>query len=117
MLRDATGKAVSDRAGSLVLYRPNGLVSKKVRFEGSEAAAVQSDFELPKGASRGEWRVEAQMDGLSGASGTVRFSVEDFVPQRIAVDLAADEETPVKLGGTRDVEVSSRFLYGAPALA
>ncbi len=114
MLRDSTGEAVTDRAGSLVLYRPNGLQSEKIRFEGSEAAAVLHNFELPKGDSRGEWRVEVQMDGLSGTSGTVRFSVEDFVPQRIAVDLSADDETPVKLGGTRDVEVSSRFLYGAP---
>ena len=114
MLRDETGKAITDRSGDLVLYRPNGLVSQKIRFEGSESAAVLHGFELPKGASRGEWRIEAQMDGISGASGTVRFSVEDFVPQRIAVDLTTDKETPVKLGGTREVEIASRFLYGAP---
>ncbi|MCA8905975.1 MAG: alpha-2-macroglobulin family protein, partial [Hyphomonas sp.] len=114
MLRDRTGRAVTDRAGNLVLYRPNGLIAEKVRFDNPDPAAVQHGFVLPKGASRGEWRVQAEMDGLSGSSGTVRFSVEDFVPQRIAVDLKTDEETPVKLGGTRDVEISSRFLYGAP---
>jgi alpha-2-macroglobulin len=114
MLRDATGKAISDRAGNLVLYRPNGLISQKIRFENAASAAVLHNFELPKGASRGEWRIEAQMDGLSGASGSVRFSVEDFVPQRIAVDLTTDKDTPVKAGGTRDIEVASRFLYGAP---
>jgi alpha-2-macroglobulin len=114
MLRDSTGKAISDRAGNLVLYRPNGLISQKIRFENAASAAVLHNFELPKGASRGEWRIEAQMDGLSGASGSVRFSVEDFVPQRIAVDLTTDKDTPVKAGGTRDIEVASRFLYGAP---
>ncbi|MCA8902280.1 MAG: alpha-2-macroglobulin family protein, partial [Hyphomonas sp.] len=114
MLRDRTGKAVTNRAGNLVLYRPNGLVAEKVRFEGTEAAGVQHDFNLPRGASRGEWRVQTEMDGIPGSAGTVRFTVEDFVPQRIAVDLTADEETPVKLGGTRDVEIDSRFLYGAP---
>ncbi|HBF90548.1 MAG TPA: hypothetical protein DDX09_05215, partial [Hyphomonas atlantica] len=36
------------------------------------------------------------------------------MPQRIAVDLDTDEETPILLGGTRAVEVASRFLYGAP---
>ncbi|MEZ5997098.1 MAG: MG2 domain-containing protein, partial [Hyphomonas sp.] len=114
MLRDRTGRAVTGRSGNLVLYRPNGLVAENIRFEDPEAAAVQHTFLLPKGASRGEWRVQAEMDGLSGSSGTVRFSVEDFVPQRIAVDLSTDEETPVKLGGTREVEIASRFLYGAP---
>ncbi|MEZ5953304.1 MAG: alpha-2-macroglobulin [Hyphomonas sp.] len=114
MLRDRTGEAIDGRSGNLVLYRPNGLVAEKVRFEDPESAAVQHTFLLPKGASRGEWRVQAEMDGLSGSSGTVRFAVEDFVPQRIAVDLKTDEATPVKLGGTREVEIASRFLYGAP---
>jgi len=114
MLRDATGKAVTDRAGTLILYRPNGLVSQKVRFDAAAPAAVLHSFDLPKGAARGEWRVEAQMDGLPTSSGSVRFSVEDFVPQRIAVDLTTDDKTPMKLGGTREVEVASRFLYGAP---
>ena len=114
MLRDATGKAISGRAGNLVLYRPNGLVSQKIRFEETESSAVVHGFDLPRGASRGEWRIQAEMDGLSGPSGVVRFSVEDFVPQRIAVDLTTDEDTPLKLGGTREVEIASRFLYGAP---
>lgn len=114
MLRDDTGKAVTNRAGNLVLYRPNGLVSQKIRFEDADSAAVLHSFGLPKGASRGEWRIQAEMDGIDTPVGTVRFSVEDFVPQRIAVDLVADQDTPVKLGGTREVEISSRFLYGAP---
>ncbi|WP_273418585.1 MG2 domain-containing protein, partial [Hyphomonas adhaerens] len=58
MLRDSTGEAVTDRAGNLLLYRPNGLISEKIRFEGQDSASVLHDFELPKGASRGEWRVE-----------------------------------------------------------
>ncbi len=114
MLRDRTGKAITDRAGDLILYRPNGLISEKIRFEAPESASVLHPFTLAKGASRGEWRVAVQLDGLPAESGSVRFSVEDFVPQRIAVDLKADETTPVKLGGTRDIQVASRFLYGAP---
>ncbi|WP_348762750.1 MG2 domain-containing protein, partial [Hyphomonas atlantica] len=114
LLRDHTGKAIEDRSGNLVIYRPNGLVAEKIRFDDPEGSAVVEGYELAKGASRGQWRATVEMDGVSGTSGSVSFSVEDFVPQRIAVDLDTDEETPILLGGTRAVEVASRFLYGAP---
>ena len=114
LLRDHTGKAIEDRSGYLVIYRPNGLVADKFRFDDPEASAVLHSYELDKGASRGQWRATVEVDGVSGASGSVNFSVEDFVPQRIAVDLETDTDTPLKLGQTRAVEVSSRFLYGAP---
>ncbi|MEP1171274.1 MAG: MG2 domain-containing protein [Alphaproteobacteria bacterium] len=114
LLRDHTGKAIEDRAGNLVIYRPNGLVAERIRFDDPEASAVVEGYDLAKGASRGQWRATVEVDGVSGASGSVSFSVEDFVPQRIAVDLDTDKETPVLLGETRSVEVASRFLYGAP---
>lgn len=114
LLRDRTGREVTGRSGNLVIYRPNGLVADKIRFSDPDGAAVLHDYELAKGASRGQWRAVIEMDGMSGATGSVSFSVEDFVPQRIAVDLETDEETVIKLGETRPVEVRSRFLYGAP---
>ena len=114
LLRDHTGKAIEDRAGNIVIYRPNGLVAGKIRFDDPEASAVVEGYELTKGASRGQWRATVEVDGVSGASGSVNFAVEDFVPQRIAVDLDTDKDTPVLLGESRGVEVASRFLYGAP---
>ncbi|HCN92112.1 MAG TPA: alpha-2-macroglobulin, partial [Hyphomonas sp.] len=114
LLRDHTGKAIEDRAGNIVIYRPNGLVAGKIRFDDPEASAVVEGYELTKGASRGQWRATVEVDGVSGASGSVNFAVEDFVPQRIAVDLDTDKDAPVLLGESRSVEVASRFLYGAP---
>ena len=46
--------------------------------------------------------------------GSIAFSVEDFAPQRLAVDVAARDETPVGLDETRNVGLTARFLYGAP---
>lgn len=114
MLRDRMGRAIEDRSGNLVIYRPNGLVAEKIRFDDPESSTVVSGYTLAKGASRGQWRAAVEIDGVSNPSGQVTFSVEDFVPQRIAVDLDADDKTPIQLGGTRAVEVASRFLYGAP---
>ena len=107
-------RQVEGRNGHLVVYRPNGLVAAKVRFTNPASGAALHTFELPRGALRGEWRATVEIDGLASEAGSVRFAVEDFVPQRIAVDIKADDKTPVKAGGTRAIEIDSRFLYGAP---
>ena len=114
MLRDRAGRQVTGRNGNLVIYRPNGLIASKVRFTDPKSGAVLSRFDLPRGASRGEWRASIEIDGIDSPAGNVRFAVEDFVPQRIGVDVKADETRPLKAGGVRDVQIDARFLYGAP---
>lgn len=114
MLRDRGGRTVEKRAGDLVIYRPNGLEAAKIRFNDPESGAVEHTYTLPRGASRGEWRAAIKIDGTDEVAGTMRFSVEDFVPQRIAVDLNTDDVTPIGRSETRDVTVDARFLYGAP---
>ena len=114
LIRDGAASALTDRPGALVLYGPNGIESRRVRFEGApQAGAVQHDFEMSTAAARGIWRIEVELDGL-GVVGRERFSVEDFVPQRIALDLEAADLSAIQAGETRSVEASVRFLYGAP---
>ena len=117
MIRDAKGNAIEDRSSTVVVYRPNGMESHRQRFDALSLGALQMDYELPKSASRGMWRAVLNVDGMEQETGSIRFSVEDFVPQRISVELNTDEETPLELGGVREVEVESRFLYGAPGAA
>ena len=113
MMRDRAGVMVSNRAGTLTVFRPNGLEAERVRFAGADAGAQLLSYELARDAARGEWRAVLDIDGM-GNAGSVSFSVEDFVPQRIGVELAADEDTPVRAGDTLIVDVDARFLYGAP---
>ena len=56
--------------------------------------------------------MEAEGAGIVAAT---EFSVEDFVPQRLEVDLEIDDETPMGAGEVRTASISSRYLYGAPA--
>lgn len=116
MLRDRAGRAISERNGTLITYRPNGMEAFRVRFAVGEAGALQRDIELPRGAARGMWSSVVQIDGL-GTVGNVSYSVEDFVPQRIAVDLEAEEAPFLPGDDARDIDVSARFLYGAPGAA
>lgn len=113
MMRDRAADAISDRSGNLIVYRPNGLEADRYRFAAGDAGAIQWDFDLAGSASRGMWRVVLEVDG-AGEAGSYRFAVEDFVPQRIAVELETDEGTVLKSGETKEILVDSRFLYGAP---
>lgn len=114
LLRGPSGDAVANRAGALVLYQPNGLEQGRMRFEGArDAGGLTADFDLPRGAARGSWRIAAELDGL-GVVGQVVFQVEDFVPQRVALELEVDSDTPMRANETRLIEASARFLYGAP---
>ncbi|MHA7901329.1 MAG: alpha-2-macroglobulin family protein [Henriciella sp.] len=116
MMRDRAGRAIAERNGTLITYRPNGMEAFRVRFAVDEAGALQRDIELPRSASRGMWRSALEIDGL-GQVGAVSYSVEDFVPQRIAVELEAEDAPFLPGDDARDIDVSARFLYGAPGAA
>jgi uncharacterized protein YfaS (alpha-2-macroglobulin family) len=114
LLRDAAAMAVDDRRGSLILLGPNNIEADRLRFDGApDAGGVSWTINLPSQAARGEWRLDVDVDGL-GVVAQRRFSVEDFVPQRIDLDLEADIETPLLAGERREVLADVRFLYGAP---
>ncbi len=113
LLRDVAGRAVTDRTGRIVIYRPNGMEADRVIFTETELGAVQVSYPLPKTAARGRWRMVAEIDG-GGTAGETRVSVEDFVAQRISVDIEANKTVPLLAGEARDIAVEARFLYGAP---
>ncbi|WP_291844640.1 alpha-2-macroglobulin [Maricaulis sp.] len=114
LMRDAEARAISDRPVDLTVFGPNGIEAANIRFPAAEqAGGVSWTWDIPRNAARGEWRILAEMDGY-GRVGQVSFSVEDFVPQRVALTLDADDATPVRAGEARDVEANVRFLYGAP---
>tara|TARA_B100000678_G_scaffold290879_1_gene305200 strand:- start:16119 stop:21074 length:4956 start_codon:yes stop_codon:yes gene_type:complete len=113
LLRDDAARAITDRTGRFVVYRPNGMEATRLAFEETQLGGVTFDYELPKTAARGIWTVAVEVDGI-GEVGRRNVSVEDFVPQRIRVDVEADTETPLLAGDVREVDVSADFLYGAP---
>ncbi|HVY34267.1 MAG TPA: alpha-2-macroglobulin, partial [Caulobacteraceae bacterium] len=115
LLRDRLARSLKDRRGALVIRRPSGLEFSRTHFSASPTGATTVDAVLPAAAPRGVWRASLEMDGAATPSGGVTFQVEDFVPQRLAVMLAADADRPVLAGETRQVQVAARFLYGAVA--
>lgn len=112
LIRDTQAKAAFDRDGTLTIRRPDGTEFSESRVSPrNEAGALIRQILLPKAAARGRWTAELSLDGLDTV-GSVRFAVEDFIPEQLRLDLRADE-TPVRLGTPRPLTVAADFLYGA----
>jgi uncharacterized protein YfaS (alpha-2-macroglobulin family) len=114
LLRDREVKAVKDRKGAVVVLRPSGVEFKRYPFASSPLGSVGADVALPKSSPRGRWTAKIEIDGLEKPAGELSFQVEDFAPQRLAVTATGQESVPLKAGETRNVDVTARFLYGAP---
>jgi hypothetical protein len=113
LVRDATANAAFDRKGTLKVRQPDGMVFSESRVSpAQQAGALIRQIRLPETAARGRWTAELDLDGL-GQVGSVRFSVEDFMPEQLRLDLRADDR-PFQLGQSRSLTVAADFLYGAP---
>jgi alpha-2-macroglobulin len=117
MVRDQRGQAITSRKGTLVIKRPSGVDFGRYAFSGADTGVVARDIVLPRDAPRGRWTASLQVEGIDDPSGQLSFSVEDFAPQRLAVTASGQEQTPVLAGKVRKVDVSARYLYGAPGAA
>jgi len=114
LLRDRNGRAVTGRPMSLKIFRPNGTLAHEERISTTKIGGFSLDYIVSRSAARGVWRIALEADGVDSVAST-NYSVEDFVPQRLAVELEFDDKTPITRGEERIVQMTSRFLYGAPA--
>ena len=114
LIRDQVGRAISNRPSTLVVYRPNGTEARRIRMtEAVDGGAIAKNIEIDRSAPRGVWRAELIVDGQDAVAGNVSWSVEDFVPQRLRVQIEASEAV-LRAGQTRPINVQADFLYGAP---
>lgn len=114
LIRDQVGRAISNRQSTLVVYRPNGTEARRIRMtEAVDAGAVAKNIQLDRSAPRGVWRAELLVDGQDAVAGNVSWSVEDFVPERLRVQIEASEAV-LRSGQSRPINVQADFLYGAP---
>lgn len=112
LLRDAQSRAAFDRDGTLTILKPDGTEFSEARVSPQNmAGALNRQIRLPENAPRGRWTAQLSLDGLDSV-GAVRFSVEDFIPEQLRLDVRADE-APILLGEPRALTVAADFLYGA----
>ncbi|CDL00754.1 conserved Large extracellular alpha-helical protein of unknown function [Magnetospirillum gryphiswaldense MSR-1 v2] len=114
LLRDPDVRAIANATPILSVLRPDGREYRRFTAADRGAGSYHLTIPLPKSANRGLWRINALMDPKGEPVGTVQIDVQDFVPQRLALDIAAP---PALLRPGQDIalDVAGRFLYGAPA--
>jgi uncharacterized protein YfaS (alpha-2-macroglobulin family) len=117
LARDADGRPVPAQPVQAQLKRPDG----KTQFTQTWAAPPglpgfsRGRIEVPADAPTGFWTLELRIDPADKQpSASFRFSVEEFLPERMKLELKAEPANP----GPKDaltVAIQGSYLYGAPA--
>ncbi|WP_048644869.1 alpha-2-macroglobulin family protein [Nitratireductor soli] len=114
LLRDPSADAVDDLPLTFIFRRPDGVEDRRVVSQGADLGGHGVDLALSDNAMRGTWSLGIHTDPKQAALAEKTFLVEDFVPDRTEFDLTSTEaEIPV--GGSTQVTLDGRYLYGAPA--
>ena len=102
---------------TLTLKKPDGqsVSTELVRPHASGTAYYQHRLSLPTSAATGRWLLEARLDPAAKRPDAAwSFQVEEFLPERMRLDLKAPEAT-LQGGGALTVQAEGNYLYGAPA--
>jgi uncharacterized protein YfaS (alpha-2-macroglobulin family) len=114
ILRDDHTRAVEGFPLTVKVLRPGGTEY----FAGPVPAGPAGSFFLPLALSRsaplGAWTVQAFADPKAPPVGSLTFQVDDFVPERLALELTPPAPA-IEPGRPFEVLASGRFLYGPPA--
>jgi uncharacterized protein YfaS (alpha-2-macroglobulin family) len=114
LLRDRAGHAVEGVPVTMVVRRPDGVEFRRQALQAQAAGGLHFPVELTRTARRGKWSVAAYLDPKADPVSRVEFSVEDFIPQKLKVQIST-RATVLKAATTFQVDVQADFLYGAPA--
>ncbi|MGJ3265659.1 MAG: alpha-2-macroglobulin family protein, partial [Salinarimonas sp.] len=113
LLRDGEAQAVEAVPLTLVVRRPDGLEHARIVTRDAGDGGRIHTLTLLEDAMPGTWRVSAHVDPEGPAVGEAVFLVEDYVPERIALDLSPAADA-VPAGASATVDIAARYLFGAP---
>ncbi|MBM7061345.1 alpha-2-macroglobulin family protein [Pseudomonas sp. UL073] len=112
LLRDADGRAVKAQPINVEVRRPDEQVSRKFVWSADANGLYQYPLEIAKEAPTGKWQL--LLDLGDGKPQLYEFLVEDFLPERLALELKGSA-TPLLPSDNPQFQVNGRYLYGAPA--
>lgn len=112
LLRDRDGKPVTPQPVSVEVRRPDEQVSRKFVWSPDASGFYQYLLQLAGEAPTGRWQLVFDLG--DGKPQLYEFLVEDFLPERMALELKGSD-TSLSPDQTADIEVTGRYLYGAPA--
>ena len=112
LLRDADGRAVQNQPVNVEVRRPDEQVSRKFVWQAGDNGLYQYALPIAGEAPTGRWQLVFDLG--DGQPQLYEFLVEDFLPERLALELKG-REVPFSPAENAQFEVTGRYLYGAPA--
>ncbi len=113
LLRDVRGVAVAGLPLTIVARRPDGVEYRRAVVNDQGEGGRSFSLPLLSGAARGTWRLQAYADPKGPAIGDTSFLVEDYVPERLELDLKP-QQPALRPGEPAQIDLAVRYLYGAP---
>lgn len=114
LLRDGSANAVQGPPLTFRVLRPDGTDFRKQAIKPGPQGSYRLTLSLPNHARTGQWTIRTYADPKGPPVGQTAIQVEDFVPERLALELKSDK-TMLKPGESADLTISGKWLYGAPA--
>lgn len=112
LLRDNDGHPVKPQPVNVELRRPDDQLSRKFVWQPDESGLYRYQLPLAGEAPTGRWQL--LLDLGDGKPQVYEFQVEDFLPERMALELKG-QDMPIAPADALNVDVTGRYLYGAPA--
>ncbi|CNH01292.1 alpha-2-macroglobulin family protein [Yersinia pekkanenii] len=111
LLRDANGKPLSTQPVKVDILKPDNKIVRSFVWQPQEGL-YQYQYAIPQGGPTGEWSLRFNLG--DNPPRFYKFKVEDFLPERLALDIATGKE-PIATDSEASFAITGRYLYGAPA--
>lgn len=111
LLRGADGELVPASVLEARLQQPDGRTVASQRIKAGDLNYYEASFPLPGDSPTGQWRINVVLPG--GTEAEYPFWVEDFLPERMTLELTGAAELEPQ--GQLTLHASGAYLYGAPA--
>jgi len=114
LLRDENSLAITGLPMTLVLTRPDGVEHSRHFASQTKAGGAVFQMPIPSAAPRGTWLLDAYVDPKAAPLRSTKFLVEDFLPERLDLQLSTENQQLIA-GQTISIVAQSDYLFGAPA--
>jgi uncharacterized protein YfaS (alpha-2-macroglobulin family) len=111
VLRDKDGKRVPNQPIKVDILQSDNKIAKTFTWQGADGF-YQYTYELAQNAPTGEWKF--RFDLGDGNYRFYSFKVEDFLPEKMAIEVNKSAE-PLAKTGDAVFDIYGKYLYGAPA--
>ncbi len=115
LLRDADGNLLPDQPIKVNVLSPDGVSIKEFVWkpESTQHGFYQTHFKIPDNAATGKWSFRFNLGDDDYRY--IKFSVEEFLPERMAMEIIVPSTTPILGDQNINFNVKGWYLYGAPA--